>query len=57
MPFATALASIQHGRLEMGTQNAFRFWNRIAYDEEYGGVALGDEEGDRISRAMAGTPS
>ena len=40
MPYATALTSIREGRIEMCTQNAFRYWDRIAYDEKYGGVAL-----------------
>src|SRR5215813_14369594 len=52
MPYATALTSIRDGRIEMCTQNAFRYWNRIAYDEAYGGVALSAEEGDRMCRAM-----
>ena len=52
MPYATALTSIREGRLEMCTQNAFRYWNRVAYDEAYGGVALSAEEGDRMCRAM-----
>src|SRR5262245_38640630 len=52
MPYATALTSIRDGRIEMCTQNAFRYWNRIAYDDEYAGVALSAEEGDRMCRAM-----
>ncbi len=52
MPYATALTSIKDGRLEMCTQNAFRYWERIAYDEEYGGVALSNDEGERMCRAM-----
>ncbi len=40
MPYATALTSIQGGRIEMCTQNAFRYCNRIAYDDAYAGVAL-----------------
>jgi ribulose-5-phosphate 4-epimerase/fuculose-1-phosphate aldolase len=52
MPYATALTSIQDGRIEMCTQNAFRYWNRIAYDENYAGVALSNDEGDRMCRAM-----
>lgn len=52
MPYATALTSIHDGRLEMCTQNAFRYWNRIAYDEAYAGVALSAEEGDRMCCAM-----
>ena len=54
MPYATALTSIRDGRIEMCTQNAFRYWNRIAYDDEYAGVALSNEEGDRMCGAMAG---
>jgi len=54
MPYATALTSIQGGRIEMCTQNAFRYWDRIAYDDEYAGVALSNEEGDRMCSAMAG---
>jgi ribulose-5-phosphate 4-epimerase/fuculose-1-phosphate aldolase len=52
MPYATALTSIADGRIEMCTQNAFRFWDRIAYDERYGGVALSNDEGDRMCRAL-----
>ena len=36
----------------MCTQNAFRYWGRIAYDEKYGGVALSNDEGERMCRAM-----
>jgi ribulose-5-phosphate 4-epimerase/fuculose-1-phosphate aldolase len=52
MPYATALTSIQDGRIEMCTQNAFRYWGRIAYDDTYAGVALSNDEGDRMCRAL-----
>ena len=52
MPYATALTTIEGGRLEMCTQNALRYHGRIAYDEEYGGLALDESEGDRICAAM-----
>src|SRR5436190_7343102 len=52
MPYATALTSIRDGRIEMCTQNAFRYWNRIAYDDEYCGVAFSNDEGDRMCRAL-----
>jgi len=52
MPYATALTSIQDGRIEMCTQNALRYWDRIAYDENYAGVALSNDEGERMCRAM-----
>jgi ribulose-5-phosphate 4-epimerase/fuculose-1-phosphate aldolase len=54
MPFATALTIIQGGRLEISAnQNAMRFFGRTAYDEGYGGVALSDNEGDRIAGALS----
>jgi ribulose-5-phosphate 4-epimerase/fuculose-1-phosphate aldolase len=52
MPHATALTSIEGGRIEMCTQNAFRYWSRIAYDDSYSGVALSAAEGDRMCRAL-----
>lgn len=52
MPYATALTSLRNGRLEMCTQNALKYWNRIAYDEHYAGLALSNDEGDRMCRAM-----
>jgi ribulose-5-phosphate 4-epimerase/fuculose-1-phosphate aldolase len=52
MPYATALTSVEGGRIEMCTQNAFRYWNRIAYDDSYSGVALSVAEGDRMCRAL-----
>ena len=52
MPYATALTSIEHGRLEPINQNALRFTDQIAYDDDYGGLALDDGEGDRIAAAL-----
>ena len=53
MPFATAIAITAGGRLELGAnQNAMRFHGRIAYDDGYGGVALSDNEGDRIAAGL-----
>jgi ribulose-5-phosphate 4-epimerase/fuculose-1-phosphate aldolase len=54
MPYATALTSIEGGRLEPINQNALRFTDQIAYDDEYGGLALDDAEGDRIAAALGG---
>ncbi len=48
MPYATALTSMDGGRLEWTTQNALRFYGRVAYDECYNGLVLDAEEGDRI---------
>jgi ribulose-5-phosphate 4-epimerase/fuculose-1-phosphate aldolase len=52
MPYATALTSIKDGRIEMCTQNAFRYWSRIAYDDDYRGVALSAAEGDRMCQSL-----
>ncbi len=52
MPFATALCLLEEGRLEMISQNAIRFYDRIAYIQEYEGSALEDSEGDRLAAEM-----
>src|SRR5437868_2141081 len=46
MPYATALTLLDGGRLEWVSQNSLRFYNRVAYDTEYGELALDDAEGD-----------
>ena len=48
MPYTTALAISDGGRLEWANQNALRFYGRVAYDECYNGLVLDAEEGDRI---------
>jgi len=53
MPHATALCLLEDGELDCAAnQNAMRFWNRIGYDGQYGGVALDENEGDRICNAL-----
>lgn len=52
MPYATALASVEDGRLEIVSQNALRFANRVAYDDVYQGLALEPEEGARLAGQM-----
>lgn len=52
MPYATALTLRRDMRLRMASQNALRFYGRIAYDETYAGLALGVEEGQRIAGAL-----
>lgn len=53
MPYATALTLLQDGKLEWCSQNALRFYGRVAYDSVYNGLALDDAEGDRICAAFA----
>ena len=52
MPYATALTMVEGGRLEMVEQNALRFYDRIAYDDAYNGIALDKAEGDRLAAAL-----
>ena len=54
MPYATAITLVEAGRLVFCNQNALRFWNRVAYDDSYHGVALDDAEGERIARSLLG---
>ncbi len=52
MPYATALTLRREGRLEMCEQNALIFYGRLAYDDDYGGLALDGSEGDRIAAKL-----
>src|ERR1700722_4646799 len=45
MPYATALTLLEDSKLEWCSQNAVRFYGRIAYDTRYNGLALDDAEG------------
>jgi ribulose-5-phosphate 4-epimerase/fuculose-1-phosphate aldolase len=51
MPYATALTLLEDGKLEWCNQNALRFHGRVAYDNDYDGVAVRESEGDRIASA------
>lgn len=53
MPFATTLTLLEGGRLEPLSQNALRYYGRVAYDEDYNGLALSDSEGDRMCAKLA----
>lgn len=56
MPYATALTLVDGGRLEMVSQNALRFYERIAYDDDYQGLALDDAEGERMAAVLGSKP-
>lgn len=49
MPYATAITCVDEGRFRFVHQNSLRFWNRVAYDPIYGGLALDAAEGARIA--------
>jgi ribulose-5-phosphate 4-epimerase/fuculose-1-phosphate aldolase len=52
MPYATSLTLLEGGRLEMVEQNALRFHDDIAYDDEYNGLVVDHAEGDRLARVL-----
>jgi ribulose-5-phosphate 4-epimerase/fuculose-1-phosphate aldolase len=52
MPHATALTVIEGGELAWASQNALRFFGRVAYDRVYNGLALDAAEGDRMAAQM-----
>jgi ribulose-5-phosphate 4-epimerase/fuculose-1-phosphate aldolase len=52
MPHATALCLLKDGRLLPVVQEALMFHDRIAYDEDYSGLALDTAEGDRVAGAF-----
>jgi ribulose-5-phosphate 4-epimerase/fuculose-1-phosphate aldolase len=54
MPNATALCSLKGQKLEPSEQTALSFHGRIGYDEDYRGLALSNEEGDRVARILEG---
>lgn len=49
MPYATSLSCLEGGRLLWISQNAVRFYGRVAYDDQYRGLALDGSEGERIA--------
>lgn len=53
MPYTTALSTLDNGRLEPLVQPALKFYNQIAYDDAYNGLALDNTEGARLASALA----
>jgi ribulose-5-phosphate 4-epimerase/fuculose-1-phosphate aldolase len=52
MPYATALCMLENSRLEMAGQSAVGFYNEIAYEVDYGGLAFDSTEGERLARSL-----
>jgi ribulose-5-phosphate 4-epimerase/fuculose-1-phosphate aldolase len=52
MPYATAITMLDNGRLEPASQEALRFYDDVAYDDSYHGLAHDPREGERIARQM-----
>ena len=52
MPYATALCMLQNPRLEMAVQSALGFYEDVAYDSTYNGLAYDASEGERMARVL-----
>ncbi len=50
--YATVIASLADPEIKPIDQNTARFYNRMAVDMGYGGMANTDEEGDRVAALM-----
>ena len=50
--YATVIASLADPEIKPIDQNTARFYNRMAIDMGYGGMANSDDEGDRIARLL-----
>lgn len=51
MPYATALTMTEGDPLIFAGQTALKFYGRTAVDHDYNGLALDEQEGDRIASA------
>lgn len=52
MPYATALCMLENPRLEMAVQTALGFYDDVAYDSTYNGLAFDATEGERMARIL-----
>jgi ribulose-5-phosphate 4-epimerase/fuculose-1-phosphate aldolase len=52
MPFASALARLEEPRLEAIGQTELGFFDLIAYDDSYTGLALDPAEGERLAEVL-----
>jgi ribulose-5-phosphate 4-epimerase/fuculose-1-phosphate aldolase len=51
--YATALACLQDSTMYPIDMNTARFFNRVALDSEFAGMALSDDEGARVARLLS----
>jgi ribulose-5-phosphate 4-epimerase/fuculose-1-phosphate aldolase len=52
MPYATALCMLENPRLEMAVQSALGFYDDVAYDPAYNGLAYDASEGERLAQSL-----
>jgi ribulose-5-phosphate 4-epimerase/fuculose-1-phosphate aldolase len=53
MPYATSLACLDGFELQTLDQSSCRFFRRVAYDRQFGGMFLDDSEGPRLAALLA----
>ena len=51
-PYSTWVTCLDNNRLGMVSQTGLRFFEQIAYDDEYGGLAVARDEGERMARMI-----
>lgn len=54
--YTTALAALEDSTMLPIDQNTMRFYGRVATDPDFGGMALANEEGDRLAAMMDKKP-
>jgi ribulose-5-phosphate 4-epimerase/fuculose-1-phosphate aldolase len=54
--YTTALAGLEDSTMYPIDQNTMRFYDRVAMDPDFGGMALADEEGDRLAGLLGKKP-
>lgn len=52
MPYATALCTVEEGFIEPISQTALQFYDDVAYDEAFNGLAFQSSEGERMAEVM-----
>jgi ribulose-5-phosphate 4-epimerase/fuculose-1-phosphate aldolase len=52
--YATALSTLKDPRILPIDNNTSRFYERVAYDLSFGGIANSEEEGERIAESLQG---
>jgi len=50
--YATALSALEDSTMLPIDQNTMRFYGRVATDDAFGGMALSDDEGDRLAKML-----
>lgn len=56
MPYTTAISQLADMTIEMTGQSALMFYDKIAYDYDYNGLADSQDEGERMAAIMGNKP-